>query len=137
MAKSHAVGVSRIGDHDELGRRVANIIDSSALFSEDIGIELQKFLPLHPLLPREASQKHDKVATSKHGASITANTDGAHKRESAVFDLHLDTIERILCLRDIQEPEMYLVATPEHTATCDHRNEAVSDLTSSSGDAHC
>jgi len=102
---NEGVGVGGVSNNDGLGITGAVVIDGLADIDEDLSVILEEIATLHAGSAGLGSNKEVVVDILEGGGKIGGDHDIVEKREGAIVELSLDSLENLLLEGQIQEVE--------------------------------
>ncbi len=129
-----AVGVGGVADDTNLHVARGLLAERLALRGEDRAVGLQQVLAEHARPARHRADEDRDLGSVETLHGIVVGFDAREQREGAVVELHDDAVDRAHGGLDVDELEDDRLVLAEHVASGDAKEQAVTDLASSSGD---
>ena len=132
--RDEAVRIARIADHEHAHVAGGLPLDRLPLADENLAVDPEQILALHPLLARHRADEQRPVHAGETLVEIGRRDDPMQQREGAVLELHHHALERAERRRDFDQVQIDRLIRAEHRAGSDAEEERVTDLAGRSGD---
>ena len=136
MGADKGVGVGWVTNDSNFDGLLGNSIDSGTLCLEDLSVGLEKVGTLHTGASWSSTNEDSNINVLEANHRVGGGNDILHASVGAILELHDETLENLLGLRELDELENDLLVRSEHSALSDEVAKEGANLTSSSGDSN-
>ena len=132
-----SVGVSRVTNNAHLHGLLGHLVDGGSLCLENLSVGLEEIRSLHSGSSGSSTDKNGNVDVLKADHGVSRGDDLLDTSVGTIVQLHDETLENLLSLRELDELEDNLLVGSEHSTLSDEVAKEGADLASSAsnGDA--
>lgn len=134
VSSDHSVGVSGVSNDEDLASSLRVVVESLSSVNEDLAVVLKKVGSLHSGSSGLGTDEEGVVDVLEGLGLVSGGDDAAEEGEGAVVELHGDSSESVLGLREVEQVEDDGLVSSKHLSGSDSEEEGVRDLTGGSSD---
>ena len=114
--RDQAIGIARISDHEDANILRGIFFDRLPLADENLAVDPEQILPLHPSFARNTSNEQRPIHIPKSFIEIGGGDDVFQERERAIIQFHDDPLERLEAGWDFDQVQRDRLVRTKHRA---------------------
>jgi len=136
VGANQSVGVGWVANDADLNGLLGNSVDGGTLSLENLSIRLEQVRAFHSWASGPGTDKHADIGVLETNHRVSGWNDVLYASVGTILELHDETLEDLLCGRQLDELHDHLSVRSKHSALGNEVAKEGTDLSSGASDSN-